>query len=245
MGDDSRAERILLGRLPNVRQSNARSRVGDVWCSVLWSLATTRPRRTDLRPDGPPEVLAVLVMNDAASAASSRARRSARSATTKRPSLVGTPDGTAHQICPADLVDGRRRADGCLPAELVRAHHVRRAPRSQRSRSSSDRRRRTASTTGTYSGTIANTQPVTLQCESVNGRPRRHPVRRLLLAVRQQRDVAARPVARDQAELARPLVATQQRVPGHDQGQRHGQGRQPGPRGAARPVQVQDRADRR
>src|SRR5881392_2452184 len=58
-------------------------------------------QNTDLRPEGPPEVLAVLVMTDAAAQLQEQATY-CKPNDPKRPSQVGLPDATVQQICPAD-----------------------------------------------------------------------------------------------------------------------------------------------
>src|SRR5215211_6425160 len=59
-------------------------------------------QNTDLRPEGPPEVLAVLVMTDAAGQLVEKATYCAVG-DEKRPSLVGLPDATTQQVCPEDF----------------------------------------------------------------------------------------------------------------------------------------------
>jgi hypothetical protein len=61
--------------------------------------------RTDLRPEGPPEVLSVLVMNDSTNGILEQATF-CKTGDDKRPGVVGTPDGAAHQICDEDLSRG-------------------------------------------------------------------------------------------------------------------------------------------
>ncbi|HLL21274.1 MAG TPA: Ig-like domain-containing protein [Kofleriaceae bacterium] len=58
--------------------------------------------RTDLRPEGPPEVLAVLVLNDSVGGLV-ESPTYCKPNDNKRPGLVGLPDFTTVQICPADL----------------------------------------------------------------------------------------------------------------------------------------------
>ena len=125
-------------------------------------------QNTDLRPDGPPEVLTVLVMTDAVSQLAERATY-CKPGDEKRPDRVGLPDFTLQQVCdddvnaPAEMVtnaypDGwyvRIMFDELLDPnveELVEIVDP-----------------ETGEGTDTFSGTIANTQPVTLECESVNG----------------------------------------------------------------------------
>ncbi|MDX2089029.1 MAG: Ig-like domain-containing protein [Kofleriaceae bacterium] len=125
-------------------------------------------QNTDLRPDGPPEVLAVLVMNDAAAHLRETATYCAPN-DSKRPTLVGLPDFTTTQICdpdmaePASMVtdaypDGwyiRVMFDELLDPDIEELEEIEDPD--------------TGEGTGTYYGTIANTKPVKLECESVNG----------------------------------------------------------------------------
>src|ERR1043165_9479169 len=60
--------------------------------------------RTDLRPEGPPDVLAVRVLNDAAGGLIESATY-CKPGDEKRPSLVGLPDFTTQQICPEAVAD--------------------------------------------------------------------------------------------------------------------------------------------
>src|SRR5512139_383387 len=70
--------------------------------SVLVMGACADPtQNTDLRPEGPPDVLAVLVMTDAASQLQEKATF-CKPNDPKRPGQVGLPDATIQQICPAD-----------------------------------------------------------------------------------------------------------------------------------------------
>lgn len=118
--------------------------------------------RTDLRPEGPPDVLAVLVLNDAAGGLIESAAY-CKSGDEKRPGLVGLPDFTTQQICPDDL-----SAD---PSPLVNA-----APELWYVRIMFDELLDASvedlipvldendQDTGVATGTLRNTQPVTLQC---------------------------------------------------------------------------------
>ncbi|MDB4953859.1 MAG: hypothetical protein JWO36_1428 [Myxococcales bacterium] len=133
---------------------------------ALTFVACTDPlQRTDLRPDGPPEVLAVLVNNDPVNSLSESATF-CKVSDDKRPTLVGLPDGTVHTIC--SDTDPAKGAD-----EVVDA-----APQGWYVRIEFDELLNpdveditpilddTGQPSGTYSGSIANTRPVTLQCES-------------------------------------------------------------------------------
>src|SRR5437879_2029667 len=75
---------------------------------------TDPTQRTDLRPDGPPEVLAVLVMNDAAGQLLESATF-CKTGDEKRPGLVGLPDFSSHQICDDDLSKPAPEVTDALP----------------------------------------------------------------------------------------------------------------------------------
>jgi hypothetical protein len=119
--------------------------------------------RTDLRPEGPPDVLAVLVLNDALGGLV-EAAAFCRKDDEKRPGLVGLPDFSTQQICPDDL--------SLQPPELSNA-----APELWYVRIMFDELLDPSvedlipvldennQETGVYTGTLRNTQPVTLQCE--------------------------------------------------------------------------------
>jgi hypothetical protein len=143
---------------------------GLVWATagVLSLVACSDPeQKTDLRPDGPPEVLSVLVMNDAVAGLYEGATYCAPK-DDKRPNLVGTPDGNLLQVCPADLDTGvdeltdanpqnwyvRIMFDELLDPSIEELHPI----------LDSD-----GNDTGTMAGTIANTKPVKLECQSASG----------------------------------------------------------------------------
>jgi len=123
---------------------------------------------TELRPEGDPEVLAVLVMTDAAFQLSEQATF-CKPGDTFRPSLVGLPDFTTSQVCPDELADGVDPVDTAYPDgwyvrimfdELL-------DPTIEELTEIIDEE--TDLPTGTYEGSIAAAHPVTLECESVNG----------------------------------------------------------------------------
>ena len=124
-------------------------------------------QNTDLRPEGPPEVLTVLVLNDAASQVVEQATY-CKVGDAKRPQRVGLPDFTARDICPADLSKGADEITNAYPdgwyvrivfdellnpniedlTEVLDADGV---------------------GTDVFTGSIANTHPVKLECESIGG----------------------------------------------------------------------------
>ena len=125
-------------------------------------------QNTDLRPEGPPEVLAVLVMTDAAGHLVEQATYCAPG-DEKRPSQVGLPDFTTQQVCPADLSASATEVDTAYPDgwyvrimfdELLN-------PEVETLTEVIDPD--TGEMTDTYVGSIAETHPVKLECESVNG----------------------------------------------------------------------------
>lgn len=125
-------------------------------------------QNTDLRPDGDPEVLAVLVMNDAANKLVETATYCAPN-DKKRPNVVGLPDFTAPIVCPEDLSKGadevadaypdgwyvRIMFDELLNPDIEELTEIKDPD--------------TGEGTDTYTGSIANTLPVKLECESVGG----------------------------------------------------------------------------
>ncbi|MBA3456638.1 MAG: hypothetical protein H0T42_26350 [Deltaproteobacteria bacterium] len=125
-------------------------------------------QNTGLRPEGPPDVLAVLVLTDAAAQLYETATY-CRPGDEKRPTQVGLPDFTLSQICdadpsvPAPMVTGaypdgwyvRIMFDELLDPEIEELVEILDPD--------------TGEGTDTFSGTIANTQPVILECESVAG----------------------------------------------------------------------------
>jgi hypothetical protein len=123
---------------------------------------------TQLRPEGPPEVLAVLVMNDPA-AQLKESPTFCKTGDKKRPTVVGLPDFTTFSVCDADpsiaapmVMDAypdnwyiRVMFDELLDPDVERLTEILNPD--------------TGEGTGTYEGHLAGTRPVNLQCESVNG----------------------------------------------------------------------------
>lgn len=123
---------------------------------------------TDLRPEGDPEVLAVLVFNDTVNGAVESATF-CKPNDAKRPGKVGIPAyGISPIICPVDisksppeLTDAwpdqwyvRLMFDELLDPDIETLEPILDAM---------------GNSTDTYSGSLATTQPVTLQCEDVSG----------------------------------------------------------------------------
>jgi hypothetical protein len=124
-------------------------------------------QNTDLRPEGPPDVLAVLVLTDAFDGLYETATY-CRPNDEKRPNLVGVVYGSQEEICPANLSqtvdevtnaypDGwyvRIMFDELLDPEIETLTEV---------------LDEDGNGTDTYVGSIVDSQPVTLRCESVSG----------------------------------------------------------------------------
>src|SRR5678815_3298694 len=69
---------------------------------------------TELRPEGPPDVLSVLVLSDATTQLYETATY-CRPNDEKRPSLVGLPDFTTQQVCDTDLSKGADMVTNAYP----------------------------------------------------------------------------------------------------------------------------------
>jgi len=126
---------------------------------------------TDLRPDGPPEVLSVLVMNDATDLLLEQATF-CKANDEKRPGLVGAPPGSggasSNQICPDDMAMGVDEVTNAVPVawwtrvmfdELLDPDIETLTPVIDPDTNMPD---------GTYIGSIATTKPFTLQCGGVD-----------------------------------------------------------------------------
>jgi len=138
---------------------------GAVVFGMLALSACTDPTlRTDLRPDGPPDVLAVLVMNDVATGVL-EAATFCRLDDDKRPGTVAGPAGLGVpllDICDADLsVQATEVTDAAPSSWYVRFvfdELLNPAVEDLVDDPSGD---------GTFNGTLVNTQPATLQCNGV------------------------------------------------------------------------------
>ena len=116
---------------------------------------------TDLRPEGPPDVLTVLAANDPATGLENSIY--CKVGDDKRPSMVGSPAGFV-PICPADLTMGSMGVTDADPLnpyvrimfdELLDASIERLDPILDPD---------TMQPTGTFSGSLADSQPVNFTC---------------------------------------------------------------------------------
>jgi hypothetical protein len=123
---------------------------------------------TDLRPEGPPEVLTVLVFTDAVNGVIEQATY-CKPNDEKRPGLVGTPLITTEEVCPEDLSASATPVTNAYPDgwyvrimfdELLNPDIETLTPVVDEE---------TGEATGQFVGSIATTHPVKLECESVNG----------------------------------------------------------------------------
>jgi len=157
--------------------------VGAVATSALALTACTRPDEySDLRPDGPPEVLTVSVNALDTRPAFFGVGQALEQATycktigpndqgigdPKRPGEVNLVDITQLVYCPADLTMGVPEITSAMPeAWYVRIEFDELLdPAIEDLVADVDP---TGVPTGTYTGTLAKTQPVTLKCESSTG----------------------------------------------------------------------------
>jgi hypothetical protein len=136
---------------------------------VLGLVACDDPEQnTSLRPEGPPEVLAVLVLTDAATQLVEKATF-CKTGDEKRPSLVGLPDFTTEQVCPAELSEGAEEVVNAYPdgwyVRIMFDELLDPAVEDLIPILDED----TGEPTDTYTGSIAGTHPVTLRCESMSG----------------------------------------------------------------------------
>lgn len=149
-------------------QGYARYALGAAAGVLVLGACETPAQNTDLRPEGPPDVLAVLVGTDA-SAQLGESATYCRPNDEKRPTTVGLPDFTLSSICDDDLSkpaamvttaypDGwyvRIMFDELLDPDIEELVEILDPE--------------TDEGTDTFTGTLINTQPVRLECESVAG----------------------------------------------------------------------------
>jgi hypothetical protein len=125
-------------------------------------------QNTDLRPEGPPEVLAVLVMTDAAGQLVEQATY-CKPNDEKRPSLVGLPDFTTQQVCPVNLSETVDTVDSAYPdgwyVRIMFDELLNGDVETLTEVIDPD----TGEATDTYVGSIATTHPVKLECKNLAG----------------------------------------------------------------------------
>lgn len=121
---------------------------------------------TDLRPDGPPEVLSVLVFTDYEQGFLEETTF-CKLNDAKRPALVGLPDFSTKNMCPDDLTKGADEITKAVPTgwyarimfdELLNPDVEELVPNKDMA---------TGQDNGTFTATLENTQPVTLTCGTV------------------------------------------------------------------------------
>jgi hypothetical protein len=122
--------------------------------------------RTDLRPEGPPDVLAVLVLNDSVNGLVEAATYCKPNDET-RPVLVGLPDFTTTTLCPEDGSQIAMAEDAAPDTFYVRIMFDELLdPSVEDLIPILDEN---GLETGSFTGSLANTQPVTLKCTGVDG----------------------------------------------------------------------------
>jgi len=133
---------------------------------VLAAGACSDPElNTDLRPDGPPDVVAVLVMTDPVSQLLETATY-CRPNDELRPGLVGLPDFTTTTVCPEDGTDPEEVTTAYPDGWYVRIMFDELLdPSIEELTPVLDEA--TGEPTGASTGSIINAHPVTLQCRSV------------------------------------------------------------------------------
>jgi hypothetical protein len=151
-----------------------------IFAGALLVGCTAPDQPTDLRTDGPPNITAVMVMSDLRTPSDpspprlgGRLYESAtfcRASDEKRPGLVGLPDVTTMQVCPEDLtkdVADSGKVEGAPPNWFARVVFDQLLDPTVEDLV--DQLDAMMKPTGTKLGTIATTQPVTLQCTNAAG----------------------------------------------------------------------------
>ena len=135
---------------------------------LILSAACSDPDEpTDLRPAGPPEVLSVLVSNDASGQPVSEAATFCKIGDDKRPGLVGANPLGPDQVCPADLSAGVAEATDTVPTGWyvrIQFDELLNPDSAETLIPNVDAQ---GHPTGTYSGTLVDTRPVTVMCNGV------------------------------------------------------------------------------
>lgn len=130
-------------------------------CVLGFGACSDPNNHTDLRPDGPPEVLTVLASNDPDNAGIAEQATYCKTGDDKRPGLIPANPNGPYQVCPDDLSQGVDEVTDTQPYqwyvriqfdELLNPDIEDLIPLS----------------TGLFAGSLKNTQPVTLQCNGVD-----------------------------------------------------------------------------
>jgi hypothetical protein len=138
-------------------------------CVLGLGACSAPTENTDLRPDGPPEVLAVLASDDAAGDGIREGATFCKTGDAKRPGLVPAIPANAKQICPDDLTAGVDEVADTVPVDwYVRIQFDELLdPAVEELVPINDK---TGNPTGQFSGSLAGSQPVAITC-SINGTP--------------------------------------------------------------------------
>lgn len=145
-------------------------------CVLAFGACTAPTEHTDLRPDGPPEVLTVLVSDDTDGAGIVETATFCKIGDDKRPGLVpSNPDGPV-QVCSDDLSKGvRDDSDSADADEVTDTSPVDWYVRLQFDELLNPNiedllpiKDPQGNDTGLKKGTLANTRPVTLTCGGLN-----------------------------------------------------------------------------
>jgi hypothetical protein len=134
-------------------------------CVLGFGACSDPNNHTDLRPDGPPEVLTVLASDDADNAGIAEAATFCKTGDDKRPGLIPANPNGPYQVCPDDLSMGVDELTDTQPFEW----YVRIQFDELLNPDIEDLNPiiENGVNTGLFSGSLANTQPVTLTCGGV------------------------------------------------------------------------------
>jgi hypothetical protein len=136
-------------------------------CVLGFGACTAPTEHTDLRPDGPPEVLAVLASDDPDGAGAVETATFCKTGDDKRPGLVPSALAGPTQVCPDDLTTGADEVADTQPVDwYVRIQFDELLnPKVEDLLPVTDS---AGKPTGIFEGSLANTQPVTITCNGVN-----------------------------------------------------------------------------
>ncbi len=139
-------------------------------CVLGFGACSAPTEHTDLRPDGPPEVLAILASDDPDGAGVVETATFCKTGDDKRPGLVPAALAGPTQVCPDDLKMGADEVTDTQPVDwYVRIQFDELLnPKIEDLLPITDA---AGKPTGIFKGSLANTQPVTLTCKDVNGAP--------------------------------------------------------------------------